>query len=394
MLARLISAAILLAIAVSPAVAVEIIAPPQLPAGFQIVQTPRGPVFATAAGMSIYKAVPKGRAARQVEVIGECVFQCPEHWPPLRPALGAKPVGDFTIVKGVDGKDQWAFKGVLLQTFKFDRKSGDTLGDETFDFNGPRVPVGEAAWVESPVPPAEPAALPPETKDLPPGVAVQFGFRGNRYFANTAGFTLYAYEAGKRCTARCLAEREPLAAGSLSRPMGDWAVLAYDDGTRLWAYKGKPVYTYRKDKFAGEAAGDEPGVWRALIEYEAPIPAEIATAITETGMKYVEAATGKTLYYQGFNHRPYIYVGFNRGIFSNCYNDCAEEYPPLLAPQNAKPVGEWWVLTRVDGKKQWAYRGLPVYTYRDDVPGRHLASANGRIWTEAIANNPNTLKLR
>ena len=66
----------------------------------------------------------------------------------------------------------------------------------------------------------------------------------------------------------------------------------------------------------------------------------------------------------------------------------------MLAPDDAKPVGEWWLFTRVDGKKQWAYRGLPMYTYADDLPGRHFASANGRIWTDAIANAPNSLKIR
>ena len=50
-------------------------------------------------------------------------------------------------------------------------------------------------------------------------------------------------------------------------------------------------------------------------------------------------------------------------------------------------MGEWWVITRVDGSKQWGYRGIPVYTYSKDEPGRHLASYKEHIWTEALANN-------
>jgi predicted lipoprotein with Yx(FWY)xxD motif len=224
---------------------------------------------------------------------------------------------------------------------------------------------------------------------------VQLGFAGNRYFADQAGFTLYAYEGNGRCADACLKTHRPLVAAALARPIGPWSALAHEDGTRVWAYNGKPVYTYLKDAHPGEAMGEDgEGKWRALVEYKAELPSEVSTGMTETGPVYIEKATGKTLYYQGFNHRPYIYVGFHKGVFSNCYNECAEAYPPLLAAPGAKPVGEWWLLTRVDGTKQWAYRGLPIYTYRADTPGRHLAAANGRIWTEAIANNPNTLRLR
>ncbi len=375
--------------------AVEIINKPLMPVGITIFDTARGPVFATPEGMTIYKHLPKGKAAKQVEVIGECIFQCASEWPPLKVAAGAKPVGDFTIIDGEGGIKQWAYKGVALQTFKYDRVPGDTLGDDTYDFNGPRVPVGEAAWIESGPPYEEPPPAPAPAAALPPGVTVQLGIGGNRYFADASGFTLYAYEGKDRCIGTCLVDWKSFPAGALSRAMGDWTVLTYDDGTRLWSYKGKPIYTYIKDAHTGEAALDAKDTrWKALVEYEAPLPTEVAIGQTESGPVYIEKATGKTLYYQGFNHRPYIYLGFDKSIFSNCYNECAKNYPPLLAPANAKPMGEWWLFTRVDGKKQWAYRGLPMYTYAEDVPGRRFAAANGRIWTDAIANAPNTLKIR
>ena len=115
--------------------ATEVVAKPALPAGITIFDTSKGPVFATAQGMTIYKAIPKGRAAAQVEVSGECIIQCQNDWPPLKAPPGAKPVGEFTVAKGAGGIDQWAYKGVLLETFKYDRHPGDTLGDDTFDFN-------------------------------------------------------------------------------------------------------------------------------------------------------------------------------------------------------------------------------------------------------------------
>jgi len=362
-----------------------IITPPELPAGFSIVETPRGPVMATAQGMTIYKQLPKGRAAKQVEVTGVCVFQCPSEWPPLKAAADAKPVGDFTIVTNAGGVRQWAYKNVPLETFVFDRRSGDTLGDDTHDFNGPRVPIGEAAWLESGVPPEKPSAPPVPTSDLPPEVVVQPALGGSRVFASTSGLTLYVREAAQACTGDCRAVWSPLVAGALARGIGAWSVVRNADGTQQWAHNGKPAFTYAKDRKPGDMKGAA-GDWRALIEYQAPLPAEVDIRQTESGPVYAAKASGKTLYYQGYNHRAYQFLGFNNAPFSNCYNACAKAYPPLLASPDAKPVGEWWLFTRVDGAKQWAYRGNPVYTYQDDEPGRHLASYNGRLWTEAIAS--------
>lgn len=49
---------------------------------------------------------------------------------------------------------------------------------------------------------------------------------------------------------------------------------------------------------------------------------------------------------------------------------CTQAYPPTLAPGNAKPVGKWTVITRKDGRKQWAYDGFALYTSNlDQRPG-------------------------
>jgi predicted lipoprotein with Yx(FWY)xxD motif len=49
---------------------------------------------------------------------------------------------------------------------------------------------------------------------------------------------------------------------------------------------------------------------------------------------------------------------------------CAERSPPLLADQNAVPGGDWSLVVRDDGARQWAYRGRPLYTSdKDRQPG-------------------------
>ena len=55
---------------------------------------------------------------------------------------------------------------------------------------------------------------------------------------------------------------------------------------------------------------------------------------------------------------------------SNCNGQCATNWPPLTAAADAKPSGDWTVVTRDDGSKQWAYKGKPLYTFHKDAkPG-------------------------
>jgi predicted lipoprotein with Yx(FWY)xxD motif len=49
---------------------------------------------------------------------------------------------------------------------------------------------------------------------------------------------------------------------------------------------------------------------------------------------------------------------------------CAAAWPPALAPHDAKPTGKWTLITRKDGKKQWAFDGFALYTsVLDKQPG-------------------------
>ncbi len=59
---------------------------------------------------------------------------------------------------------------------------------------------------------------------------------------------------------------------------------------------------------------------------------------------------------------------------SACNGGCATAWPVLAAPADAKAEGDWSVVTRDDGSKQWAYKGKPLYTYAKDTAG---AAATG-----------------
>jgi predicted lipoprotein with Yx(FWY)xxD motif len=86
--------------------------------------------------------------------------------------------------------------------------------------------------------------------------------------ATPAGATLYTFDkdvagSGKStCNAQCAANWPPLAAQASDAPSGDWSLVMRDDGSKQWAWKGWPLYTYAKDAKAGDATGDGKGnVW-------------------------------------------------------------------------------------------------------------------------------------
>lgn len=66
---------------------------------------------------------------------------------------------------------------------------------------------------------------------------------------------------------------------------------------------------------------------------------------------------------------------------SVCNGPCASNWPPLIAPNDAKPMGGYSVVTRDDGKKQWAYKGWPLYHWaKDSKAGDRTGDGVGGVW--------------
>jgi len=94
----------------------------------------------------------------------------------------------------------------------------------------------------------------------PPGVTEKDGA-----FLAPDGKALYTFARdttpGKSaCNGGCATAWPPLAAAADAKDDGDWTVVTRDDGARMWAYKGKPLYTYVKDT-AGAAATGVSAAW-------------------------------------------------------------------------------------------------------------------------------------
>ena len=70
---------------------------------------------------------------------------------------------------------------------------------------------------------------------------------------------------------------------------------------------------------------------------------------------------------------------------TNCYEQCAINWPPLMADASAKADGEFTLVDRTDGTKMWAYKGLPLYLWKDDkAPGDITGDGVGGVWHLAI----------
>jgi predicted lipoprotein with Yx(FWY)xxD motif len=52
---------------------------------------------------------------------------------------------------------------------------------------------------------------------------------------------------------------------------------------------------------------------------------------------------------------------------SVCNAACATNWPPLMAGDTAAATGDYTVITRDDGKKQWAMKGKPLYYWSKDM---------------------------
>jgi len=86
---------------------------------------------------------------------------------------------------------------------------------------------------------------------------------------DSAGMTVYTYDkdtphSGKSsCVAACAKNWPPvMAAGT---PPAPYSIVTREDGGKQLAHKGKPLYTFVKDKKAGDKTGDGVGgVWHVV----------------------------------------------------------------------------------------------------------------------------------
>jgi len=92
---------------------------------------------------------------------------------------------------------------------------------------------------------------------------------------------------------------------------------------------------------------------------------------TEAGM-FVNTA-GMTLY--TFDNDP---AGGGKSV---CNGPCAKNWPPFMAGGSDAASGNWTIVTRDGGGKQWAYKGKPLYLWiKDQKPGDKTGDGVNKVW--------------
>lgn len=66
---------------------------------------------------------------------------------------------------------------------------------------------------------------------------------------------------------------------------------------------------------------------------------------------------------------------------SACNGPCAANWPPLLAMDGDTASGDYSIVTRDDGKKQWALKGKPLYYWiKDQKAGDRTGNGFNNVW--------------
>src|SRR5690606_29166163 len=168
----------------------------------------------------------------------------------------------------------------------------------------------------------------------------------------------------------------PVLAAEDAEPVGKWTILDGEDGRRQWAYDEQALYISVLDQQPGDtyggskrsSAGDAPAT-REPVGPPPNLPPGFQVIATLLGLQLL-------------TDESYSVYAFEGDDVDNlaCTDDCLQIWKPLLAPAMAGNLkGEWSVVERAQGVRQWVFRGMPLYTYSldsdtsslegSDVPG-------------------------
>ena len=95
--------------------------------------------------------------------------------------------------------------------------------------------------------------------DMPSGIKTGDTAMGP-VLTDAKGMTLYTFNPDPMeksvCNGKCAQNWPPVMAPSNAMADGDFTVVVRDDGSHQWAYHGKPLYGWVKDKKPGDTTGD------------------------------------------------------------------------------------------------------------------------------------------
>lgn len=172
---------------------------------------------------------------------------------------------DFSSINRTDGAKQTNYRGWPLYYFQNDKKPGDVKGENVLQ-----------TWY---------VARPDYT------MMIASRLKTESYLTDGTGRALYIWAKDtipgvSSCTGSCIATWPAFWVDNLVVPSvldpANFSTIIRGDGSKQWAYMGRPLYYYSADKDAGDLYGDGIGnVWFAAnVTGILPVPATPATTAT------------------------------------------------------------------------------------------------------------------
>lgn len=197
------------------------------------------------------------------------------------------------------------------------------------------------------------------------------------------GFTLYMFTRDPLdetvCYDQCADNWPPLTVESADAITvadgiaGDISTVERNDGTLQVAYNGMPLYYWARD----EAVGDTTGNFVGNVWYVVP-PTGIYAFRHGDAAPMLVGPNGMTLY---------LFSNDEMGT-SNCYDQCAENWPPLTVEDDEAAIdvgptllGSVGTIERTDGTYQVTYNDMPLYYFAQDMArGDAVGEGRGDVW--------------
>ena len=255
----------------------------------------------------------------------------------------------------------------------------------------------------NPAPDPIPDPIPPTTFAQAPTVnETSLGF----IFVNGEGMSLYTFENDRSdadsdgsgdsdCNGGCATTWPPMLAPSSAQADEPFSIITRDGSSdRQWAFRGLPLYMYVSDASAGDVNGEGVGnSWYVArpdpVAQQPHAQNAVGTIVVgQNSPQEVDAAGGVSTTRVDRN-------GYSLYTFENDRNDsdgdgvgdsdcnatCASDWPPLFAENGATVFGDYSIITRDDGAKQWALNGLPLYFYTGDKQAGDINGEGlGSVW--------------
>lgn len=218
-------------------------------------------------------------------------------------------------------------------------------------------------------------------QDTPAGI-VAHKVGAGWVFTDAQGMSLYTYVKDKpgqvTCRDECVTLWPPvLPVSDVLTAGAAWSIVDRGDGTKQVAHRGMPLYRYLRDPSPGTTFGDGVGLAWHVAKQDIQTPPGIAISRGADGRALTDAR-GRTLY---FNANDKIGSGSSK-LESACDKKCLESWRPVLAPAAAVASGDWSIVVRQDGLRQWAFDGKPLY-----VPAG-TSDVSDQVWRVAQLEPP------